>query len=127
MAKLFRVEAYVVDVNGDTKADSIRLNLENSFSLHVNVKDIQETEAGEWYDDHELNKRGCDYKKYFPDIYPGPDDLHLKKEYQRVRTIMLQQIDRCQRLERHCSRLGEEIDKLKKVQEFIKTIGDLTR
>lgn len=129
MAKCYKVEAYVLALNGDFQNKEILTEvLENyRYIEHLHVQDIQETDIGEWHDDHELNKRGANYRKFFPDDYGGPNDIHLKNEYSRVRSIMLQQIERNSILERENRKLHDEVEKLKKIQEFVKTIGELTK
>lgn len=126
MAKFYKVEAYVLQLNGTPSSkEELTQELRNNRYLDINVQDIQETDIGEWDDDHELNKRGANYRKFFPDSFPGPEDACLKSEYQRVRGIMLQQIDRNAILERENRKLIAEIEKLKKVQEFVKGIKDI--
>lgn len=128
MAKCYKVEVYVLALNGDFQNKEILTEvLENyRYIEHLHVQDIQETDVGEWHDDHELNKRGANYQKFFPDSFPGPCDLYMYEEYRRVRSVMLQQISRNTTLERENRELIKQIQKLKKVQDFLQTIGDLT-
>lgn len=99
----------------------------NKYPEHLHVQDVQETDIGEWHDGHELNFHGANYKKFFPDIHPGPNDLYLENEYRRVRSIMLQQISQNDILKRENKELLAEIEKLKKIKEFLKTVKELTK
>jgi len=127
MTKLYRVVAYVLNLNDDsgTKEDVIRNITSNRHPEFIKIEDIQETDCGEWDDDHELNKRGCNYDKYFPDIDGGPLDEHLKNEYRRVRGLMLQYIENVSRLERENAKLKKQNDSLTKVKEFVRKVKDL--
>jgi hypothetical protein len=64
MTKLYKVELYVIDVNRDWTSESLKAQLEHSIDF-VKVESVSEVDIGEWHDDHELNKRGADYEKYF--------------------------------------------------------------
>lgn len=64
MAKAYKITVLVVDLEGTGK-EEIRHLIENNRYIYPCVKEIQEADIGEWHDDHPLNKRGCDYEKYF--------------------------------------------------------------
>ena len=65
MARLHKVVLYVTDVFGEYFPEDLKEKLENIKNLSVHVSSAAWTEVGEWHDDHELNKRGCDRSKYF--------------------------------------------------------------
>lgn len=129
MTKLYRVEAYVLDLNDDCPTkESVIENIEcNRHPEFISIEDVQETDVGEWDDDHELNQIGCNYRKFFPEFNSSPNDTPLKKEYYRVRSIMLAQLEKNSRLETENRELRRELESLKKVKEFVKTIGELTK
>jgi hypothetical protein len=69
MAKLFKIQAYIVDYNGDFDAENLedyimwRLDDVSVDHIHLTSADI-----GEWHDDHPLNYLDCpeaEYEKYF--------------------------------------------------------------
>ena len=71
MAKVFKISAYVVDMNGefttdDRLEDCLIYCTQNDLNLrHTN---IQSADIGEWDDDHPLNYRSCsieEFEKYF--------------------------------------------------------------
>lgn len=62
--KLFRVVSYVLDLEG-MGHDSIVEQMENCKYISLHVREVRQADIGEWSDDHECNKRGCDYSKFF--------------------------------------------------------------
>ena len=71
MAKLFKIQAYIVDPNGEFSTDD---RLEDCLiyctqnDLHLEHLEIQSADIGEWDDDHPLNYFDCpeaEFKKYF--------------------------------------------------------------
>lgn len=71
MAKLYKIQAYIVDANDefypeDRLEDCLTYCLQNYLSLdHLK---IQTVDLGEWDDDHPLNYIDCpeaEFKKYF--------------------------------------------------------------
>lgn len=130
MTKLYRVVAYVLNLNGDCEtAESVVQNIEhNRHPEFISVEDIQVADCGEWDDDHELNKGDASYAKYFPEFDKRAGDPEFAKAaIQDLRGELLKALDRQGAAEREARHLREEIGKLKKVQEFVKTIGELTK
>lgn len=73
MAKLFKIQAYIVDPNGEFRdssylEDCLIGDTQNHFNLsHLRVAEI---DLGEWDDNHPLNYVKCpesEFKKYFPE------------------------------------------------------------
>lgn len=71
MAKLFKIQAYIVDPNGEFYTD---YRLEDCLvyctqnDLNLNHLKIQSVDLGEWDDDLPINKFNCpeaEFKKYF--------------------------------------------------------------
>lgn len=68
MAKLYKVEMYILDVN--EKYDdlgSIMMDMENSTDVNFDYFNEQETDI-EWDDNVKINNTNCtieDYRKYF--------------------------------------------------------------
>ena len=71
MAKLFKIQAYIVDANGEFYTDD---RLEDCLiyctqnDLNLNHLKIQSVDLGEWDDDLHINKFNCpeaEYEKYF--------------------------------------------------------------
>lgn len=71
MARIHKINGYLIDPNGDYNADNIEIGItERSgldvFSQHLHV---ETAECGEFGDEHPLNKVDCDLaecEKYFP-------------------------------------------------------------
>ena len=132
MTKLYRITSYVLDLNGnnpsiDDVVDQIEANRYPEFHY---VKEVLETDIGEWDDDHKLNKMSAtmkDFDAYFPEIGAEVGDVWLKQEHQRVRGIMLAQIQKNQCLEDDNEDLRKEIEGLRKVRDLLSTIKDLTK
>lgn len=129
MTKLYRVVAYVKDLNGDCPTiKSVIENIEsNRHPEFIDVYEVLETDCGEWHDDHELNSLDAPYEKYFPEINPRMGDPELMREIQNVRYALMRSKDLLEENDRENAKLREEIKKLKKVQEFVNTIKDLTK
>ena len=74
MAKLFKIQAYIVDVNDefytdDRLEDCLICCTQNDLGLQ-HLK-IQSVDIGEFYDDHPLNYIDCpkaEFEKYFKEI-----------------------------------------------------------
>ena len=71
MAKLFKIQTYIVDANDEFYTDD---RLEDCFiyctqnDLSLEHLKIQSTDIGEWHDDLPINKINCpesEYEKYF--------------------------------------------------------------
>lgn len=70
MAKLFKIQAYIVDYNDDFKKISqlqhyLNCVIRDGLIEHTH---IAEADIGEWHDDHPLNIVDCpeaEYEKYF--------------------------------------------------------------
>ena len=71
MAKLFKIQAYIVDPNGefytdDHLEDCLIYCTQNDLNLsHLKIKSV---DLGEWDDDLPINKFNCpeaEYEKYF--------------------------------------------------------------
>ena len=86
MAKLYKVEGYIVDINDNynDKTD-FQHELERIFDLHdiglVPYSIIKESREFEWYDEIDLNNRHCgfsDCEKYFLPCYFN--DIKLEDE-----------------------------------------------
>lgn len=77
MAKLFKIQAYIVDANGefytdDRLEDCLVYCTQNDLSLE-HLK-IQSVDIGEWDDDLPINKINCpeeEFKKYFKEKTNG--------------------------------------------------------
>lgn len=65
MARMRKVIVYVFDINDPQSEEDIAYQLRNTKYMSVHVGPIQTADIGPWHDDHELNKRGADYEKYF--------------------------------------------------------------
>lgn len=132
MTKLYRVVAYVLNLNNSvpTKEDVIQQLERSRYGTFINVSEVLETDCGEWNDDHELNHANANYDKYFPELsWPKASlgDRCIIKRFQDMRTELLRREDEIAGLKHQARRDREELDKLKKVQEFVKTIGDIIK
>jgi hypothetical protein len=67
MAKCYKITMYVLDLNGSPSSEEeLKSIIEcNKYPEFKHVEKIEVANIGEWDDDHELNKRGADYEKYF--------------------------------------------------------------
>jgi hypothetical protein len=70
MAKLFKIETYVLDYNDDFDKSNIEEYLVYATQRHFNLEHIQiaEVDIGEFYDEHHLNYLDCpkaEFEKYF--------------------------------------------------------------
>lgn len=132
MTKMYRVVSYVLDLNGNNESiEDVKNTIQNNrYPEFHRVKEVLETDIGPWSDDHQLNKSAAtkeQFDAYFAELDAPVGDPWLKQEHQRVRSIMLAQIQKNSTLEQENQRLREEIKKLNKVQEFVQTVKDLTR
>lgn len=129
MTKLYRVIAFVKDLNGDCPSiASVIQNIENNrHPEFIDVHEVQETDCGEWHDDHELNHNNPSYEKYFPDVNAGVGDPQLAQDYRNVQFKLMRCQDLLEASDHENKKLREEIKKLYKVQEFVKNIEDLTK
>jgi hypothetical protein len=118
---LYRVELYVLDLNGQVEnTQYLKSEFQSMRYLDfVTVADIKVTSVRGYDDNHPLNQTGCDHSTYFPEVYPGVGDAHLKAEYQRVRDLMMIYIKKNDNLARENIRLNGELEKLNKVKEFV--------
>lgn len=132
MTKLYRIVSYVLDLAGSapTKKDVEDQLKSNKYPEFLRLIDVRETAIEDYDDNHRLNKTAAtqdDFDAYFTEIGAEKGDPWLKQEHQRVRSIMLQQIQKNYRLENELLDLKEEIKKLNKVKEFISSVKDLTK
>ena len=68
MAKIFKIEGYYVDANGDWSAEWLKTELEENYDLAAHHIRVQERDIGEWEDDNPLNYYACPeslFEKYF--------------------------------------------------------------
>ncbi|MCX9024683.1 MAG: hypothetical protein OIN85_01140 [Candidatus Methanoperedens sp.] len=125
--KLYRVVAYVLNLNGDCPDKSNVKNLmqNNRYPEFLSVREVQETDCGDWHDDHELNIINAPYEKYFPQAGNASiEDVY--KELQRVSALAAEYGQQVEKLENQNYELKREVAQLKKVKEFLKTIRELT-
>lgn len=129
MTKLYRVTAYVLDLNGDCPdKKSVIENIEhNRHPEFISVEEVFETDCGEWDDDHELNKTNAPYEKYFPHLNPNITHQDLIEAYKELIVQNMKLLDQRDAAIRQARYESHELAKLKKVQEFVKTIGELTK
>lgn len=132
MTKLYRVVAYVLDLNHNatTKEDVID-QIENSkYPEFIDVQEVRETDIGPWDDDHVLNQgpNMAQYDSYFAELdATGEKDPWFKQEHQRVRSIMMREIQKNIKLEQENIDLKNKIKGLEKVQDFIDTVKSLSK
>lgn len=129
---MYRIVMYIKDLNNNYSAmKEVKQELENNrYPEFVHVTNLRETDIGDWDDTHPLNQSSATemmYEAYFPEIGADAGDLWLKQEHQRVRSIMLSQIQQNQNLQSQNQELRAQIEKLKKVQEFVDTVKDLVK
>ncbi len=122
--KLFRAVLYTLPLNekGAT-AENLKSILQNlRYPEFLHVERVDTTDIGEWSDDHELNKRGADYSKYFPQFLPNDSELGSKivSELNRLQYEVVRLRDNEESILRENYRLKEENDKLAKFKEFLK-------
>lgn len=133
MTKLYRIVSYVLDLNGGCPTkDDVVVQIENSrYPEFHSVKQVLETGIEEWTDDHPLNKTDAvcaDFDAHFAELdAKNEKDPWFKQEHQRVRSIMLQQIQKNQTLQSENEELKRKIKGLEKVQEFVNTVKDLAK
>lgn len=72
--KLRKITMYVLDFEGMSDQD-FKYHLTNDRYLSIKLDKIEEADIGEWHDDHELNKQGADYGKYFRPVTNKPLNL----------------------------------------------------
>lgn len=130
MTKLYRVIAYVLDINGNapSKADVTDQLTTNKYPEFITIGEVLETDVGVWSDDHHLNKTDTDsaqFDSYFAELDATENDPWFKQEHRRVRSIMLQQIQKNSTLEQELRTLKEEMKKLENVRQFVKTMKEL--
>ena len=69
MAKLFKIQAYIVDPNGEFNKYILADTLEyGPYDIHLRHININETDLGEWDDDIDVNYIDCpkaEFEKYF--------------------------------------------------------------
>lgn len=65
MARLRKVTVYVLDLNDPVSDKDLTYHLTDCDYYIAKVGKIEHAEIGPWHDDHESNKRGADYEKYF--------------------------------------------------------------
>jgi hypothetical protein len=70
MAKLFKIQSYIVDYNDEFDSDNIAEYLDYCTQRHFSLQHtkIAEADLGEFYDEHPLNYVNCpeaEFEKYF--------------------------------------------------------------
>lgn len=69
MAKLFKIQAYIVDPNGEFNKYNLANLLEyGPYDIHLRQIEVDGSDIGEWDDDHPLNYCDCpksEFEKYF--------------------------------------------------------------
>lgn len=69
MAKLFKIQAYIVDPNGEFDTRELADIMEyGPYDIHLRHIAIDEADLGEWDDDIDVNYIDCpeaEFKKYF--------------------------------------------------------------
>lgn len=68
MAKIFKIEGYLIDPNGDYNKEDIEVDLDQNFDAIAHHIKVQERDIGEWEDDNPLNYYNCpesECEKYF--------------------------------------------------------------
>ena len=70
MAKLFKIQAYIVDCNDEFDSGNIEEYLDYCTQRYFSLEHLKvtETDLGEWDDDHPLNIVDCpeaEFEKYF--------------------------------------------------------------
>lgn len=63
MSKMYKLEVYVIDLEGHGMEEIIRC-IENCRFVYPSVMDAQEADIGEWTDEHIFNKRDTPVWKY---------------------------------------------------------------
>lgn len=61
--KAYKIEIFVIDFESGCKEDLLRV-LDNNKHYNFQVKEVKETDIGEWRDEHELNQRRTCEKAY---------------------------------------------------------------
>jgi hypothetical protein len=127
MTQLYRVVAYVLNLNGDqnSKEDVIDTLEHNKYPEFLSVEEIQETDCGEWDDDHPLNLSGADYASYFPEL--KSDETTLKKHFQVARAQLMEQKKKNATLEDEIEDLKNELKKLQEVKKFVSNIKEIMK
>jgi len=69
MAKLFKIQAYIVDPNGEFDTNELADIMEyGPYDIHLRHININEANLGEWDDDLPVNYIDCpeaEFEKYF--------------------------------------------------------------
>lgn len=63
MAKIYKATVYILDLENNS-AEDIQYLLTSNKHLNAKVGELKQADV-EWHDDHELNKRGADWEKFF--------------------------------------------------------------
>lgn len=83
MAKIFKISGYLIDPDGDHKAEHMEFGIggyHDMISQHVHV---EEADIGKWDDESPLNYDNCDLaecEKYFKNKYPKEKKDEIQKE-----------------------------------------------
>lgn len=66
MAKIHKVEFYLVDCDSTYDNDEIECGLESQFEDYggISIKKIQTVDIGEWHDDHKFNLVSTPLEEY---------------------------------------------------------------
>lgn len=133
MTKLFRVVAYVLDLNHSSSKEDVVIELEgNRYPEFLSVKDVQEADIGKWNDDHKLNNVNAtvaDYDKYFPDMNVDSEEKYevLKRHFRATRSELINERQKVGELEYEISELQKELKSFEKIQEFLKNLDGLRK
>lgn len=126
--KMYRIVSHVIALNSSirSKEDLISAITNGHHIEFHTVKEVLETDIGEWDDDHELNYKGCDHDKYFPELsWKSNDSEEVTPHFRAMRAELMNHLNTIDRLNDQNERLEEEIGKLKKVKELLKNIKDI--
>lgn len=129
MTTMYRVVAFVKDLNSNapTKEEVINQIEMNKYPEFIDVLEVDETDIGEWHDEHELNKTMTTELalKYFPTHYHFIGDYSLKIEYNRVKNIMMGLIRENALQRDKMFELEKKINDYKKLEGIMKSIKEL--
>jgi len=128
MTSVYRVEMFVLGLNnGYESKDQLKSLLENIRHVEFShVSEIQETDIGEWDDDHPLNRSGHDkvYRSLFPEKYPEQSN-RLVDELERMRVAMIDYVRTIEDLNDKVQERDTKLSKYKKLEKIMKDLEEL--
>lgn len=126
MTKLYRVVAYVLNLNGDMpdKKTVVSELTCRKYPEFITVTELQETVVGEWHDDHPLNISERSYDSYFPEIYER-DVNKLSAELAQLRAQYVQEVDKNSLLQNQVDQLKEDLRKVDRTRKFAQIVKKL--